>query len=194
MNVLFAIFVGFSIILAIITSPSMLLSAVGTAGARAVTLSASLAGIFAFWMGVIKILEKTPALSRLERMVSPIVSRIFPTENAEIRQLITMNITANMLGVGGASTPLAISAITKMKENATGKSQNKSTTIPSRATKSMIMLFVLNATSLQILPTTIISLRTSAGSVSPTSILIPTTIASFVATILGVALVWAFIK
>lgn len=203
MNVIFGGFIAISIILMMKASPDLLLTCLATSGGKAVALSASLVGIYAFWMGIIKILEKTPALSHVERAIYPVVSRIFKGENAEIRKLITMNISANMLGVGGAATPLAISAIEQMKKNAvacgSGKIANNEKGKSKKngkekadvnekftsATKSMLMLFVLNATSLQIIPTTIISLRASVGSSAPGDILLPATIASVVATLLG---------
>ncbi len=191
MNALFGIFIIISIILTLPAAPAAFLSVIGTAAGRAFTLSAGLAGIYVFWMGIIAILEKTPAMARLERLVSPIITRIFPTEPKEVRRLITMNVAANMLGAGGGATPLGIAAIEKMKENAKSaadKAGGKSS--PQTATKSMLLLFILNATSLQIIPTTIISLRESAGSTTPASVLLPTLLASTLATVFGVTLVW----
>ncbi len=191
MNALFGIFIIISIILTLFANPSLFLSVIATAGGKAVTLSLGLAGIYVFWMGIVKILEKTPAMTKLERLVSPVVSRIFPNETPEIRRLITMNIAVNMLGAGGGATPLAISAIGKMKENSALEAKKTGVKInPQKATKSMLMLFILNATSLQIIPTTIISLRESAGSTAPASVLFPTLLSSVIATLLGVFLVW----
>lgn len=191
MNTLFGIFIIISIILTFGKSPSLFLSSASVAGGKAVTLSLGLAGIYVFWMGIVRILEKTPAMARLEQFVSPVVSRIFPTETPEIRRLITMNVAVNMLGAGGGATPLGISAIAKMKENARDVAvQNGKKFDTKKATKPMLMLFILNATSLQIIPTTIISLRESAGSSAPASILLPTLLSSVIATVLGVFLVW----
>ncbi|MFI3129370.1 MAG: nucleoside recognition domain-containing protein [Bacillota bacterium] len=191
MNTLFGIFIIISIILTFGKSPSLFLSSASVAGGKAVTLSLGLAGIYVFWMGIVRILEKTPAMARLEQFVSPVVSRIFPSETPEIRRLITMNVAVNMLGAGGGATPLGISAIAKMKENAQNIAvQNGKKFDTKKATKSMLMLFILNATSLQIIPTTIISLRESAGSSAPASILLPTLLSSVIATVLGVFLVW----
>ncbi len=181
MNTLFAIFITISLSLLLFGNPSALLASVGVAGGKAIAISASLAGIYAFWMGIIKIVEKTPAISKLERLISPVVKRIFPETSVEVRKLICLNISANMLGAGGGATPLAISAIKQMQTPESKKT--------ARATKPMLMLFILNATSLQLIPTTVISLRNQAGSTSPSSILIPTTIASIIATVVGVWLV-----
>ncbi|MFI3164030.1 MAG: nucleoside recognition domain-containing protein [Bacillota bacterium] len=191
MNTLFGIFIIISIILTFGKSPSLFLSSASVAGGKAVTLSLGLAGIYVFWMGIVRILEKTPAMAKLEQFVSPVVSRIFPSETPEIRRLITMNVAVNMLGAGGGATPLGISAIAKMNENAQNIAvQNGKKFDTKKATKSMLMLFILNATSLQIIPTTIISLRESAGSSAPASILLPTLLSSVIATVLGVFLVW----
>lgn len=163
-------------------NPEMMIECVSIAGTKAIAISASLAGIYAFWMGVVKIVENTPAISKLEKALYPIISRIFPETTSEIRKLICLNVSANFLGAGGAATPIAISAINKMKPK-----NNKKI---AQATKPMLMLFILNATSLQLIPTTVISLRQKAGSIAPSNILLPATLASVVSTVVGVVVVW----
>lgn len=179
MNSIFLILVSASLALSLSVSPSALLSAISTAGVSAISLCGVLCGVYAFWMGIIAILEKTPALSKLDKIISPITKKLFPLESEKAMGLITMNITANILGIGSVATPLGIEAVKEM--------QSKKT--PEKITNGMIMFFILNATSLQILPTTIISLRSTYGSASPSSILVPTLVASGVSTMVGVGLV-----
>ncbi len=233
MNVLFTVFVAFSCVLLLGSSPSLFLSSVSAASEKAFQLAASLAGLYAFWLGIMQILEKTPALSKTQTLLSPYIAKLFPGETKETQKLICANISANLLGIGNAATPMAIAAIAEMKKNiaaqptkangkkekkeskttlfSTKKEHKKSTPIGgsdsccgsasensnnsnTRASKNMLMLFILNATSLQLIPTTVISLRTAAGSVNPTSILLPSFLASLASTILGVVLINIFEK
>lgn len=90
--------------------------------------------------------------------------------------MIAMNMSSNILGVGNAATPCGIKAM-KLMDDKSGK-----------ATPAMIMLLVVNATSIQLLPTTTIGLRTAAGSVSPTDIMIPTLVATFITAVFGISL------
>ena len=91
--------------------------------------------------------------------------------------MIAMNMSANMLGLGNAATPMGIKAM-KALDDGSGI-----------ANTAMIMLIVLNATSIQLLPSTVIGLRASAGSTSPADIILPTLIATITTTILGIVLV-----
>ena len=91
--------------------------------------------------------------------------------------MIALNMSANILGLGNASTPMGIKAMQAL-DDGSGK-----------ATFSMIMLLVVNATSIQLLPSTVIGLRSSAGSANPADIILPTIIATAITTICGISLV-----
>ena len=93
-----------------------------------------------------------------------------------------MNIASNIIGLGSAATPYGIKAMRGLDKG------------DGRATRAMIMLVVINSTGIQLLPTTVIGMRALAGSVSPSCVLWPTIVATFVPTILGVLLVSAFYK
>lgn len=152
----------------------------------AVNLAMSLVALYAFWLGFFKVLEKTGVADKLAKLLKPIVRFLFPGAKEETGKFITMNMSANILGLGNAATPMAISAINSMDADADGK-----------ASINMIMLMVISSTSLQILPTTVIGLRATHGSANPSDFLIPCIVATVISTIIGITLVkllWVFTK
>ena len=110
------------------------------------------------------------------------IKKLFKTNNAEEIKYISINISANLLGLGNAATPSGIKAIKTMEKNA------------GKTTFGMLMLLVVNACGVQLFPTTVISLRVSAGSANASDILFPTLIATFVSAILGMAMLFAYKK
>ena len=156
------------------------LSAAAADGTRqAVETVLLLLGAMCLWTGIMRIAGEAGLTNGLSKILSPVIKRLFPNygKNETVREKISMNIAANMLGMGNAATPAAMAAIRHMDE---GKRV---------ANYAMIMLVVLNATSLQVIPTSIISLRQSFGSANPSDIILPSLIASTAATVLGVVLV-----
>ena len=129
----------------------------GLAGAgSAFPVLLSFAGIMCFWSGILKVAEVSGAVKFCEKLLSPIVHRIFPKTQA--KDHITMNIIANLLGMGNAATPAGISAMKKLDEE-NGKAEH-----PSR---EMSRFAVLNTASLQLIPTTVITLLASFGDKNP---------------------------
>lgn len=131
---------------------------------EAVTLAISLCGIMCFWCGLMKVAESAGIVEWLARLLSPVLSLLFKglKRGGRAMQLISMNITANILGLGNASTPLGISAMQAIAEE-----EHAGTS----ASDNMIMLTVLNTASLQVIPATAAALRSSAGSERPMEIL-----------------------
>ena len=147
-----------------------------------VTISIGLIGIMAFWLGIMKIGEKGGAVQGLSILTKPFFKRIFPElpENHPAFGSILMNITANMLGLDNAATPLGLKAMEDLQEN----NKRKDT-----ASNAMIMFIVLNTSGLTIIPISIIALRAAAGAANPTDIFIPLLISTFIATLVGLILV-----
>lgn len=141
----------------------------GAAGAVELTLS--LCGMMGLWNGIMQVLLKAGAVGRLSRALSPFFRLFFPEtyRNGEGSEEICSNISANMLGIGNAATPLALSALEKMQSH----NPDKDT-----ATDDMITLTVLNTAPLNLIPTTLIALRHSAGAEAPFAIVIPVIISS----------------
>lgn len=160
--------------LMIFTDPAAATGAMLDGAHGAVELSLNLLALYAFWLGFFSLIEKLGLSRGLERLLRPVISRLFPSCDAETRKYITMNVSANLLGLGNAATPMAISAIARMDNGDT------------KASVDMIMLTVISATSLQILPTTVIGMRAAAGSANPADFLFPSLIATVLSTFIGI--------
>lgn len=144
-------------------------------------------GIIAIWSGLMKIAEQTGLIEKMQSLVYPLVRVLFPEipKNSSATSNIAMNMGANIIGLGNVATPLGIKAMEELqKEN-----KNKK-----RLSKSMMMFLVLNMASIQLIPTTVIALRTTYGSENPVQIVVPVLIASFVAALVGVMIVKIFYK
>ena len=153
----------------------------------AVKLSISLLGTICLWNGIIKIASTTTMLDRLVKFLNPVIKFLYPEirEEKEIQKEISMNMVANILGLGNAATPLGLKAMRSMQK----KNVKKDT-----LTNSMIMFIILNTASIQIIPTTVIAIRTSLNSENPTSIILPVWIATIIAAIVGIAFTKLLIK
>ena len=132
---------------------------------EAVELVISLCGIFCFWSGIMRVAERAGLVEKLARLLSPIVAFLFKgvKRGGKAAGLITMNLAANILGLGNASTPLGIAAMKAIAE--------ESGDFTDTATDDMIMLAVLNTASLQLVPTTAAALRAANGAAKPFDIL-----------------------
>ena len=132
----------------------------------AVELSLFFLGTMCLWNGIMQIAYRSNLINVIVKILNPIVKKIFPEvkENEKIKKEISMNIIANILGVRNAATPLGIKAMTSMQEVNSKKDM---------LSNSMMMFIVLNTASLQLVPTTVIAIRSSLGSSNPTSIIIP---------------------
>ncbi len=168
------------------TDPGKAVTAMIAGSHAAVKLSIELAALYGFWLGFFGIIEKIGLADFLGRLLHPVVKFLFPNLSKKGEKYVTMNMAANLLGLGNASTPMAINAIKEMDNGSTRASQN------------MIMLTVISATSLQLLPTTVIGMRATHGSVNPADFLLPATAATVLSTVIGITAVkligWAIKK
>ncbi|MBD5130467.1 MAG: spore maturation protein A [Ruminococcaceae bacterium] len=139
---------------------SELSSSIIVKSGEAVELVISLCGVMCFWCGLMRVAERAGLTEKLARLLSPIVCALFNgvPKGSKAVGLITMNLAANILGLGNASTPLGIAAMRELAEN-------------SEATDNMILLAVLNTASLQIIPATAAALRAANGAENPFDIL-----------------------
>ena len=139
----------------------------------------SFAGVMCFWTGMMKIAEKSGVMGKAEKLLRPVIHFLFPNSGGEAKKYIAMNMSANLLGMGNAATPMGIKAMQALdRENPN----------PLYASDDMCMLVVLNTTSIQLIPTTIIALRVAAGSQDPFSIILPIWISSLTAVLVAVFL------
>lgn len=179
-----ALFVA-SIIAICLFDPTKVLSGLLSASNSAVKLSFELCAIYAIWIGLFSILEQSGLSKKVSKLLSPIINKIFGKNNLseESKKYVSMNISANLLGMSGAATPLGIKAIESMQKD----NKNKSV-----ITFPMIMLIAISCSSVQLLPTSIIGMLASAGSSHPTSIILPSILCSILSTTIAILLVYIF--
>ena len=141
-------------------------------------ISIGLAGVMSLWLGLMKIGEKGGMVPLLSKVVGPFFSRLFPEipKNHPATGSIIMNFSANILGLDNAATPIGLKAMNELQEI----NPNKDT-----ASNSQIMFLVLNASGLTVIPISIMADRAMLHSTNPTSIFIPTLIATFCSTFVG---------
>ena len=141
---------------------------------QTVNLCITMFGTICLWNGIMKIAVKTSLIEKLTKFLKPVISFIFPEikNNKKISKEISMNMVANILGLGNASTPLGLKAMESMQK------ENKD---KSKLSNSMAMFILVNTASLQIIPTTVISIRSSLGSENPTKIILAVWVATIAA-------------
>lgn len=150
------------------------------AGEDAVRLGLSLAGAYMVWSGLLSILERAGAVRALSRALRRPVAWLLGREgqDPEVREAVCVNFTANLLGLGNAATPAGLRAMERMAAGARD----------GRPTAGMCMFLLVNASSLQLVPTTVLSLRAAAGAPNPGDILLPALIGSAASALCAVAL------
>ena len=148
----------------------------------AVELAIGLIGIMALWLGLMKIAEQSGLVSRLAGLLRPITTRLFPDVPADHPAMgaMIMNISANMLGLMNAATPLGLKAMEEL---------NKLNKKMGTATDAMCTFLVINTSNVQLIPATVIAIRAAVGSANPTEILGPVLVATFITLILGIVIV-----
>ncbi len=164
------------------TDPANTLQSMLGASTEALSLSIELCAVYAVWLGILELVDASGLSKKLAKLLRPLIRWMFKIKDEEAEKMIALNMSANMLGLGNAATPMGISAMKKLDDGS------------GIATHAIIMLIVLNATSIQLLPSTIIGLRANAGSVSPSDIIFPTLLSTAFTFILGVFLVKFFGK
>ena len=175
--------ISVSVIVGIITGNiSEVSNAAIDSGTKAAQLSLALLGTMGLWGGLMRIAEKS-GLTNVISIAKFLFKGISP--DSEAFRAISMNITANLLGLGNAATPLGIDAMKKLE-----KADNPGET----ASRNMIMLAVLNTASIQILPTTVAALRLAYGSQTPLDILPAVLLTSLCSVCVGITLVFVFDK
>ena len=142
-------------------------------------ISLGLTGVLALWLGIMKVGEKGGVVNVLARLLSPLFSKLFPDipEGHPVTGSIFMNLSANMLGLDNAATPLGLKAMEQMQE----LNPQKDT-----AWNPMIMFLVLNTSGLTLIPVSIMVYRAQMGAAQPTDIFIPLLLATFFSTIAGI--------
>ena len=149
-------------------------AAVGAAAAQgvqqAVTFCLTVGGMICLWSGVMEVMRRSGIAAGLSKLLHPVLRRLFPraSRDAQTLDALSMNVSANLLGLGNAATPLGVRAVQRMKLRSGGDA----------ASDEMCMLIVMNTASMQLLPTTVASVRAGLGAAKPFEILVPVWLAS----------------
>ena len=152
-------------------------------------IAIGLTGILSLWLGIMKIGEKAGAVQLLAKIVSPLFSRLFPEipKNHPVVGTMLMNISANMLGLDNAATPMGLQAMKQLQE----LNPNEDKTV---ASNSQIMFLVLNASGLTLIPVSIMTYRAQMGAANPSDVFLPILLSTFFSTIAGIVVLSFFQK
>ena len=168
-----------SILCGLATGRGDLVAAAAVEGAQAaVELCVSIAGMLCLWTGVMEVMRRSGLAEGLSRLLRPVLSLLFPQVSGDrgVMDSISANVSANLLGLGNAATPLGIEAVRRMERKS-----------PGTASDAMCMLVVCNTASIQLIPTTVASVRAAAGSTAPFDILPAVWLASALSVGVGIA-------
>lgn len=181
MNLIFSVIFVLSSTILLFISPEKVLSTMLSAGEKALKLSFNLVFIYAVWLGIFSILEKSRLSNKFAKSLKPLNKLLFGELTEKENELVSLNISANALGMSGATTPTGIKSILEFE-----KRKNSDYLIT--------MFFVVNATSIQFIPTSVIALRSSLGAVNSADIILPTILTTLFSFIIGITLVKIFVK
>ncbi len=179
-NFIWFFILAFGIIFGIFTGKGGNIStAIMSSADSTVKLTIGLVGIMCLWCGVMKIAEKSGLTDKLAKVLKPILKLIFKDAAKDEKALgyIVMNLTANMMGLSNAATPFGIKAMQEL--NRLNKNSNS-------ASNDMALFLVINAACIQLIPTTVISIRAAVGSQNPAETIVPTIIATGIAGMFGI--------
>lgn len=160
---------------------SRIMNTTFTSSAKAFEICLGLTGVLSFWLGLMKIGERGGIIALFSRLIHPLFSRIFPSipKGHPAAGSILMNVSANMLGLDNAATPMGLKAMKELQELNTKKDT---------ASDAMIMFLVLNTSGLTIIPISIMMYRAQFGAANPSDVFIPLLIATFCSTLGGLLL------
>ena len=181
MNIIFGAIITISIFLLIFFNPEGVLSAMLLGGEKALNLTLKMVVIYAVWLGIFELLEKSGLAKKIARLLRPCNKLLFGTLPDKANDYMSLNISANLLGMSGATTPMGIKSILELEKH-------------HNTEYAIAMFFVINATSVQLIPSSVMALRTSMGSGSPSDIILPTILATLVSSVVGILLVNVFVK
>lgn len=179
MSVIWTIMVAASICCGLATGRGGAVAAAALEGAAAgVELSLAMAGTLCLWLGVMEVMRRSGLAAALSRLLRPVLRRLYPdfAQNGPVMDAVSANVSANILGLGNAATPLGLEAARLMAAQS-----------PGIASDSLCMLVVCNTASIQLIPTTVASLRAAAGCASPFDILPAVWLTSAIALAVGIS-------
>lgn len=180
MNYIWAGMIFLSLVFSLFTGNTQEVSQSLISGAgEAVELLLSILGVLCFWSGIMEIAKRAKITDMLAKIFAPVLSPLFPCvdKSSEAMHCISLNISANLLGLGNAATPFGLQAMKELQ---------KLNPIRDRASDSQVVFVVMNTASLQLLPTTLCAYRASFGSESPFEVIPCVWLSSAVALLVGI--------
>ena len=163
MSVIWTVMVAASVVCGLALGNGEAVASAALEGAAAgVELCISMAGALCLWLGVMEIMRRSGLAAGLSRLLRPVLRRLYPdfAQNGPVMDSVSANVSANLLGLGNAATPLGLEAARRMSRRT-----------PGVASDSLCMLVVCNTASIQLIPTTVAAVRMAAGSATPFDIL-----------------------
>ena len=188
MNYIFFALIAISIIVGIFNNTlNEVVNAMLSACNTAVKISFSLIGIMAFWLGIMRIAEKSGLVQILSKLLNPIAKILFKDVKKDSPAVgdITMSVTANALGLTNAATPIGLKVMKELQED----NKNKET-----ATDSMCMFLGMNTAGFQIIPATVIAVLVGVGAQNPSEIILPTLIVTTISFLVAIITALIFRK
>lgn len=188
MNYIFFALIAISIIVGIFNNTlNEVVNAMLSACNTAVKISFSLIGIMAFWLGIMRIAEKSGLVQILSKLLNPIANILFKDvkKDSPVVGDITMSVTANALGLTNAATPIGLKVMKELQED----NKNKET-----ATDSMCMFLGMNTAGFQIIPATVIAVLVGVGAKNPSEIILPTLIVTTISFLVAIITALIFRK
>ena len=176
MNVIFSVIFILATGILLVIAPEQFLQTMLDGASKSAATCVALIATYAVWLGLMQVWQDSGVARGVSRLIRPIAKGLLKTDNEEALDAAAMNLSVNLLGISGAATPYGIQTAKLLD-----KTEN--------AEFSSAMFFVLNATSLQIFPASMIAVRVSMHSAAPYDILLPTLFATALSTLLGVWLV-----
>lgn len=188
LNILWPLFIIISYIYALFSGNlEKINNSIFESASSTVELTLTFFGTITLWCGIMQIAKDSSLSKKLSKLLNPLIKFLFPDveKNSKAHEEISLNMIANILGLGNASTPLGLKAMETLQK------QNPSKTTLSN---SMAILVLINTASLQLIPTTVIAIRSSLNSANPTKIILPVWVATLSAAVTAIVAAKIFIR
>ena len=180
MNVLFSVIFLISNFILLILAPQDFLPALLDGASKSASLCLSLIATYSVWMGLMNVWKQSGITRVFSKILKPVAKKLFQTQDEQTLDCVCTNLSVNLLGVSGMATPYGIQAVKLLDKS-------------EKAEYASAMFFVLNATSLQLIPTSVIGIRVALQSTEPANIILPTLVSTVFSSLIGVLLVWVLI-
>lgn len=180
MNAVFFVFCTLSMIILCFIAPDKVMNSFLTGAERSLLLSTSLIAVYSVWLGVFEILERSGANDKFATVLKKPIKKFFFAPSETSAKYIALNISANALGLGGVATPTGIKACAALEQE-----NNKD---------AASLLLIIAATSVQLLPASVLALMAKYGSANPSAIIAPCFLSTLVSSVAGIALFMLFRK